>query len=342
MNFGVHLKQSLFLIVLIIIISIPKVMLLGVDQLSVETKLIWEQEAIYIEPFDFNNDSIDELITIRDEITFQPTDQKLYSMIATRHFDKAIYKLNRCGGYSKDGGMWLTYMRNDSLFVYDAWPRREIYITHGKDIGGFKGWESRVTALEITDLDNDSDLEAVCLVGTSWDLKPRGIFVLDWNTKKLVWRYLFGPYPTELLIQDIDNDDKKEILVGTFANANGNVENNTSDRYSYVFMFNYDGSLRWQKQIGRYSSFTRLSWLQNNSTHQKMVLVMERGSSAGNRVHDSIFVLDALNGKVITKAQYGVFNAAHAVFYDKNNQARILIGGSDDTLRCLNENLKIL
>lgn len=69
--------KKIFLLVYILAVILPYSLLSEIP-LPVETKLVWEQDFVYIEPRDLNNNSIDELITIPD-FSIQPYDQNFYS-----------------------------------------------------------------------------------------------------------------------------------------------------------------------------------------------------------------------------------------------------------------------
>jgi len=330
------------LVIGILSIILPTV-LSATKQLPVETNLLWERGYFYIAPCDFNKDSTDELITIESESNIQPKDQNLYSLIASRAVENGTFKFGdcECGGYDEKH-MWATYKRKDSLFLYDVWPRRELLITTGFDITKSRGWDSYVKQVELFDINADGRLEAVIVVVTAWDRKPRGIFVLDWETGKLLWKFLCGPVVWSFSIKDIDGDGQFEILCGTHAIGNGNIDNEMVDWQSYVFILNSDGKVRWSRQVGVYSSVAKTQWLENEKTGTLHVLVSEQGSPAGGRECDSIFVFDALNGQTITKAQYGKFTGGLAIINDIKGLPMIIFGGSDDTLRILDENLKVI
>jgi signal transduction histidine kinase len=311
-------------------------------QYPVEANILWERNIFYVSPVDFNGDSIDELVVILTDMVVQPENQNLQSLVATRFLDLGTFDNNSiCGGLDSTN-LWVTYIRRDSLFLYDLWPRREIFVAFGKDLAPPKGWNGYAQQVELSDINADGRLEAVVVIRGGYDLKPRGVFALDWKTGKLLWKFLCGPNPIQILLKDIDRDGKTEILCATHAVGNGNIANGTDDFHTYVFLLNSDGNVRWSKSIGVYSSFNELSWLYDRQSNSYKIFVCEVGSPAGDRKHDSIFVLDALSGQVLIRNQYGEFNYGHAIVHNAKRQELIAIAGSDDTLRLLNDKLNLM
>jgi nitrogen-specific signal transduction histidine kinase len=317
---------------------------IAAKQLPVEAKLLWEREYFYVAPCDIDRDSIDELVIIQNNSDIQPRDQNLYTLIANRILEDGTFKPNtsRCGGINWCRTMWATFIRRDSIFLLDVWPRREIFVTSGNDISKPVGWDGWASQVEVSDINADGILEAVVLVNVESDLKPRGIFVVNWTTGKVLWKFLCGPNIDRFILKDIDNDGKQEILCGTIASGNGNIGNGTDDAHSYVYILNSDGSLRWRRPIGVYCSKAKAQFLYRSKVNQLLVCVNEIGCPVGGRKYDSIFLLDAQTGKLITKTQYGKFNGGCVVVNDRRGDPLIFIGGSDDTLRVLNENLKLI
>jgi len=310
-------------------------------QLPVETDILWERDFLYIAPVDINNDSIDELMCVINDIVFQPFNQNLKSVASSGFFTKNTLNQNsHCGGSSANNSIWVSYNRHDSLFIYDLGRlKREMFVAEGQR--NPNGYKVIVYKAEVDDINSDGKLEIV--VSVSGVIKPRGIFVFDWESGKLLWKYLCGPVLSSFLIRDIDNDGQSEILCGTFAVNNGYIEKETNDFYTYVILLNSNGTLRWVKQIGTYSSQVNISWLETSQIDTLKIIACEIGNPIVNlRNCDSIFILQAKDGQIITRTQCGNFNGDCAVLYNNNSIPFIVIGGDDDTLRVLDRNLKLI
>jgi len=311
--------------------------LAAAGQLPVEARPLWERDYKYVAPSNLFGDSTDELIVTKCDSYLEPLDQNLLNTIASRNIE-AVSPL--CGARDAQH-VWATYVRRDSLFLYDAWPRREIFVVAGRDIAGTAGWDGAAVSVRLDDLNADGRLEALLAVGTNWDLKPRGVVLIDWDSRVQLWSFLCGPDVTSVETKDIDADGKQEILCGTAAPGNGNVENGTDDLHTYVFMLNADGTLRWRTPIGHYSSRTEVWWLDSPRAAAIRVVVCEIGNPAGDRTCDSLFVLDAGDGSVLARARPGGFAASSAVTYVGKEGPLILVAGCDDTLRMYDQGLRL-
>jgi len=336
-------NKTLQILLLLLFVTIPA-FLFAAKQLPVETKLLWERDFIYVSPGDFNKDSIDELLVIKSDDYIEPLLQNLYNFIASRSLTEGTFdkKTSICGGLDNEN-MWATYVRHDSLFIYDIWPRRELFVVHGNDFYKLtKGWDGGAAQIDLIDINCDGRLEAIVLVGSAYDLKPRGIFVLDWQSGKLLWKFLCGPMVLQYIIRDVNMDGKLEILFGSFAAGNGNIEGNTDDLHTYIFLVDTNGKLLWKKEIGIYSSYAQILLLDDVRNTCPRIAVIETGNPAGGRECDSIFILDAITGDVICRAQYGIFNQGYSLMHDNKDNHVIAVGGSDDTLRLIDENLNLI
>ena len=67
---------------------------------------------------------------------------------------------------------------------------------------------------------------------------------------KIVWEFLMGPQVVNPIIDDIDGDGLKEIVLGSYAPRNFAEYNGTQDDSCYVFMLDCDGKLQWRKTMG--------------------------------------------------------------------------------------------
>jgi nitrogen-specific signal transduction histidine kinase len=317
--------------------------LFAAEHFPVETNIFWQRDFIFIAPCgDINDDSNEDLIAIQEDYALQPQEQNLAACIATRALEARTFSNDDiCGGQGKNL-LWATFLRRDSLFLYDFTLSREIFITNGTDNHKPQGWNGYVKKVIISDINSDGKLEAVINVVTGFDIRPRGIFVLDWETGKLLWKFLSGPIIYTMSLKDIDHDGHQEILCGTHAVGNGNVANEMADWLSYVFILNSNGTLRWSRQIGHYSSVLYAFWLINSNADKISIVAIEQGSSAGERLSDSIFLIDAHTSQILHKARYGKYNQRPVVVNDSKNRPLIIIGGSDDTLRILDKNLKLV
>jgi signal transduction histidine kinase len=247
---------------------------------------------------------------------------------------------NRIGG-PDSAHLWLTFKRHDSLYL-QALTGPTALVAVGRDSLPPDGWDGGAHEIVVADIDNDARMEAVVSVVSAMDARPRGIFVLDWLTGKLRWKYETGPPATSLVVRDVDGDGRDELLFGSGAYGNGNVANGTTDESSYVFLLDADGRLRWRTPIGCYSSRVTATWLDDCVPGTPRVLAWEVGSPVRGRTCDRLFILDGRTGTILKRAEFGVFTSCVALAADMSGKPRVLVAGSDNVLRLLDAGLGLL
>jgi anti-sigma regulatory factor (Ser/Thr protein kinase) len=295
-----------------------------------------------IAPVDFDHDSTDELLMLKSDTVVELAAQNLSVLSGTVYLPHPLSELRELHvGGSDPSHLCACYVRRDSLFLFLA-GGREVLVVAGRDSHFPKGWDGSGMPVLVGDINADSQLEVVVSVGAGFDQKPRGLYAFDWESGRRLWCFTCGPYVTSILARDLDGDGRTELVCGTFAAGNGNEDNGTNDGTSYVLALNSDGSLRWLTPIGRYSSRTETSWLESNRAGGLRLVVCEVGNPAGDRKCDSMFVLDAASGAVLTKAQYGDFNSGHVVLRVAGGRQLVAVGGVDDTLRILDDQLAMI
>jgi signal transduction histidine kinase len=309
---------------------------------SVEINILWKSNNSYFVPVDLDGDSTDEFLVAGDGRAVERDDQDLRAVGGTQWLQEGILQPvgNLVGGPDSEH-LWLTYKRHDSLYL-QALPGRSALVAVGKDSLPPTGWDGYAGAVVVADIDNDSKLEAVVSVVSAMDARPRGIFVLDWPTGTLRWKYETGPPVTSLVVRDMDGDGRSELLFGSGALRNGNSANGTTDESSYVFLLDADGRIRWRRRIGHYSSVVYAAWLEDSPPGTPRVLAWEVGNVVKGRTCDSLFVLDGATGAVSRRAGFGVFTSCATLTADARGRARVVVSGSDNVLRLLDSDLRLL
>ncbi len=254
--------------------------------------------------------------------------------------DTGTLRSSSAGG-SKEAGIWYTYVRRDSLFLFSTLASKDLFVAKGHDSLPPAGWDGYASGVAVLDLNGDRQLEAIVTVTSGMDARPRGIYVLDYATGRSLWTYQTGPALLGASFVDTDGDSRTELLLGSGAYKNGGSANGTSDDSSYAFLLSDSGQLCWVTPIGRYSSeASAVPWISDRG-HEPRVLVYEVGNEAGERACDSVFILDGRSGVIMSRRQVGRFTNCGSVAYGTHGRTRLALGGADDTLRILDESLSI-
>ena len=203
--------------------------------------------------------------------------------------------------------------------------------------------DSHVIDVKCADLNNDGKKEVIATIQAWYTLKPRGIYVYDYNTGNELWHYNIGPQLWIDAIADINNDGNKEIVVGTFAPHNGNSDHGTDDFHSYVFAFDKEGNNLWTKQIGWDSVYSSVADL-NNDGNQEIISFRNQNEPYYPGPND-VYILNPANGNIVDTyngpANKGWKGWAIADI-NGDGKKEIVIGNRDGTLRVLDHNLNLI
>jgi len=320
-------------VVVLAVTSFVAAMMSCAQRKPFEATLLWESEDLYVGVAASDSTGIPGLVRIMGDYYVQLSDLRLRPVMSTPFMNRGTFRHGDMAG-AAGGLVWATCKRNDSLFIVDVLGRRDMFVANGINSEPPAGWDGSIRDVSLLDINADGELEAVVVVWSGFDTGGRGIYVLNWASGELQWCFRTGPSPASVLLRDVDGDGKTEILVGTMATGNGDSANGTDDFHTYVLLLDASGQTRWVQPIGRYSSFAAVAWLADSANSYPPILAVEMGFPTGDRTCDSVFVLDARDGSVTARAQYGTYNTMQAVVGDKAGMS-VLIGGADDTLRCL-------
>jgi signal transduction histidine kinase len=117
-------------------------------------------------------------------------------------------------------------------------------------------WGGDVFLIGSLDLDSEPGRDAIVLgvsAGITYD--PREVRLWNIRTGEVDWRLPTGGTPTGgRAAADIDEDGDLELLVCLEAPGNNVTAGEWSDLHSYVVAVELDGSVRWWRELGGYSS----------------------------------------------------------------------------------------
>ncbi len=308
----------------------------------VEINLLWQRDYLNITPADVNGDSTDEFVSITDDYVLNRISSDMRAAGKTIWTDRGTFTPYSVVGESKKTGFWYTHVRHDSLLLFSSLAGRDLLVTCGHDSLPPAGWDGSASGVTLLDIDNDGRLDAIVSFGSGYDARPRGMCAIDYAAGGTIWTYLTGPNIDEPpTFADIDHDGQTEILFGSLAQRNGNVANGTADDSTYVFLLDCRGRLRWARRIGRYSSIAHSAFAPASRGMPGRVVVYETGSEEDGRSGDSAFILDWRTGEVLVRRQYGRYSSCGTTARGADGRTRTVLGGSDDTLRVLDDSLRL-
>ena len=308
----------------------------------VETRFLWRSELTKVIPADLDGDSTDELVCTHSDFVLDCYSQDMMRAVGgTVYRDRGVLGAASLAGGSMAAGIWYTFVRHDSLFLFSTLAGQDVFVVCGRDSLPPAGWDGGASNVMVRDSDGDGDLEAVIEVVSRMDAYPRGIYVIGYASGCRLWSFQTGPPPVAASLVDIDGDSRLEVLAGSGAYMNGGSANGTSDSFSYVFLLGDGGKAKWVTRIGRYSSVVYASRCRSGAERHAQVVAYEVGNEVGGRTGDSVFLLDARDGSITSRRQFGRFTNSGSVGYRADGSTLLALAGSDETLRVLGESLRV-
>ncbi len=300
--------------------------------------------GIEIFPLDINQDKTDELLKISD-YNMQLLDQKGrvywdYYFLSNRFKTFSVLDINQDGikeifaSYTKGATEIVNcYGSTKSGNLIKSLPTVK---TTDKNQDG--KWDGSVTAINCIDANDDGNLDLLLNVGCGFDLQPRGLAVYDLKTGKELWHYWIGPIVVKIIVEDINDDLKPEIIVGTYSPANGSSANNTTDLASYVIVLDCKGKLLWQQQTGEYFCETEIAASDIDKDGKKEVIVAT-SSKRESYESDKILILTP-DGKLKKSIQTGEnFWGMACSDINLDGCDEIITGNLDGKIRVFNSDL---
>jgi outer membrane protein assembly factor BamB len=213
----------------------------------------WAGERANVLAGDVNGDSRIELVGYtgkRLEVRAGRTLQLLWGQTIEGTYNLALGDVDGQAGV--EIVLAATETPSPHALVFDGSGRclRRFAVARGVDRDGSGKWEGGTGEVTVTDLDGDGRGEVILKVDALYDQQPRGVYVYDGLTGREKWHYEIGPHPEWVAVGDVTGDGRPEMVLGTYAPANGHAANGTDDEHSYLIALTSTGQRLWQRELG--------------------------------------------------------------------------------------------
>ncbi|MDD4050965.1 MAG: ATP-binding protein [candidate division Zixibacteria bacterium] len=111
-------------------------------------------------------------------------------------------------------------------------------------------WNGSISQCLVADINRDGVPEIVLSVGVGFDLYPRGVYVYQYPSGLLLWRFLTAGNPNNIVISDANGDGFTETFFKTSATSNGAIVDDQSDTTADIFALDHTGRQIWRTGTG--------------------------------------------------------------------------------------------
>ncbi len=315
---------------------------------------IYETFANFAVCGDIDNDGVDEIVECHydDYVAFVKDQSGNIFMQYTSSEGSRIYPV---GVYDLDSDnrkeiVFCVVQKDSARLVFCAKDRTPRIFTAytGRDIRAayMAGYDTSIHGALAVDVNGDGCNDLICFASTGFDLYPRGVFVYDYKNNRELWHHWIGvpsTFGNPAFVVDIDNDQKKEIIFGTSAPANGAVVNEIDDSHTWVIVLGFDGRLRWKKRMHEHFS-NAVIWAGDlNNNNDIEIVVGEIFGSADKKEPNMLSILDAKNGETKKYIKIGEKHTGMKVFdINRDGKQEIITSNTDGKLRIFDKNLELI
>ncbi|WP_428937017.1 protein kinase domain-containing protein [Fontivita pretiosa] len=202
---------------------------------------------------------------------------------------------------------------------------------------------SHLDALGVRDLDGDGRRELIAALGTARGKRPRQVLAFsDDAVPRVIWRREIGPKalaePAQFI--DLDDDGRLDLLVGSYACANGNqADDGTNDEHSYIYAIRHDGALLWHARIDGAFTAARPVLADLDRDGRPEICVWSEGSY-GHHDAGRIVVLDRKGVQKHAHQYDAALNSCLPADIDRDGEQELLATDRRGLLYIFDEDLK--
>ncbi len=299
---------------------------------------------------DFNHDGLSEKFSVNNygskhNIIFYNHSNAIIDQLNIQEF--LDYRYIFFGDYNGDeyDECFVFSTNRDSLFLYvfDIARRRNLLMRHFLMKLPYPHPFFKISDAVLYDLHNDYKKELLFLIHPGLASAPRGLYVFDLQKKKIVNRFENNASKLKLIIFDLNNDGKDEIVVLGKANGNGKKDVPFTDWKNWIFILDQDLNLiQTPSSFGSYPSAVRIRGIRIKG--QPFLLLAHY--QATQEYQDKPLGLYLVNGQghFVKKHYLKINDVSDAIMAvdDPENVKRIFVTTKGNTLFCFDADFKLL
>lgn len=198
----------------------------------------------------------------------------------------------------------------------------------------------------LQDIDNDGRKELVCTAGAGFQANPRGIFVFDFESGRLKWRFDVAGTVIDPIFEDFNLDGKPDFIFSTCALKNTTQTiNGTTDYAAYLVVIDNTGKLLYVEKCFTGYGQVSLKSIDINNDGKNEIIRMDQTWGADLNTN-SVSIIRSNGSKFVIEKKKD-FDAdltrsckLNITALDQSNKKYILVTNLKSGLTVLDENLE--
>lgn len=207
-------------------------------------------------------------------------------------------------------------------------------------------WRCRISTQGMVDGNGDGRLDLLLRLHTNEAYQPRGLKLLDLQTREWIWDFPSGACIEAAFLADADLDGTPEIYLKTGAPANGvdHYINGTDDGHSWFIILSPTGKLLHREVAGgRYTSFLPLPYDMDHDGRPEVALIKQARSSLTEE-KSSVAFWDPVQKRTLylKEYEYNILDQAGFLDVDGDGIDELLTFSADGTAEARNMKNEII
>jgi hypothetical protein len=207
---------------------------------------------------------------------------------------------------------------------------------------------SRIVAQKIVKVGPGAEARRLLLafLHTNYGGSPRGLCCFDFDTQKLLWKYLTGPSLSGLEVLDLGGNGETDFVFGSASVSNGNLgPDGTDDSHGYIFAVSSDGKPLWKLQLaGALATVNPLAVDFDGNGKKELLAWVHNGLFAykANLPEKGLLVKLNTKGQIVAQTNIGTcLVSCLAADLDGDGKQEILCSDCEGRVHVLNKDLSL-
>jgi signal transduction histidine kinase len=212
----------------------------------------------------------------------------------------------------------------------------------GTDNNDDGSWDGKISYCNVLDVNNDGQKDILACINSAYDFYPRGLYAFDGKDGSILWDFQTAGQTFYLYCVDVDNDNKEELLINSWAPGNKHTANGMIDTISYLICLDNQGNMLWKQEMG-------LSYFQtrfliddlNNNGEKEIICTYSSGKTKDKSNTFELQIRRIMDGKVVKYTTFPeVITSLRVTDLNRDKVKEILVTSKNGYLMAFNQDLE--